>query len=272
MTETRRARGATAAVSEKLTLAALPYELQANIWEAAIEPQIIFMDIVEGRLGITSPADKALARVCSLSREIYTKKKKLLKLGAHSYWVDPDHDIFYFRGDRVPSTWDAISRPSAPNHGFGLPTVDGFDRNIIQNVAVDLYYLGSHPREHAIVRLWILFPGIRSLHILVPKGPPGTPVPKLAPETVVLSDIPNLQIVGPPDGDAKELWLAVRYQVKRACNRILSTENGWMGRHLPEVVGHLTDWEPETAGYIVDSRRLNDPKEFVLSVLPPPGS
>ncbi|KAK4105923.1 hypothetical protein N658DRAFT_137755 [Parathielavia hyrcaniae] len=242
MTRTRRASGAKAAVPGKPSLAALPYELQASIWEAAIEAQMIFMDIAKGRLVITSPADKGLARACSLSREIYTRNKELHRLGENSYWVDQDHDIFYLRSDdRIPGNWDPITRPSAPTHDISLPAVDGIDLDIIHNLAVDLYYLGSHPREHAIVRLWILFPGIRRLHILVPKGPAGTPAPKLTPETVLLSDIPNLQIVGAPDRTGKELWLAVRYQVKRACNRILTTENGWMGRYLPEVVGHLTD-------------------------------
>src|SRR5690606_38347063 len=109
-------------------------------------------------------------------------------------------------------------------------------------------YLGEHPRHDAIVRIWNLFPSLRTLHILAPKGPPHTPPLLATPETLVLSDIPSNQVVAAPHQD-RELWLAVRYQVKKVCARILTTENGWHGRYYPEVVGHLTSlWaaQPES--------------------------
>ena len=84
-----------------------------------------------------------------------------------------------------------------------------------------------------------MFPHLRSIHIFVPKGPPQTPALRSSPETLVLSDIPSKKIVAAPGYD-NELWLAVRYQVKKVCARILTTENGWQGRHNPDVVGHCT--------------------------------
>ncbi|KAL2176039.1 uncharacterized protein P884DRAFT_261538 [Thermothelomyces heterothallicus CBS 202.75] len=167
--------------------------------------------------------------------------------GNKPHWLDPDRDIFYLCKD------DPVPRANRPtDFESSVLKGDAFDERVVRNVAVDLGYLGEHPRHDAMVRIWHLFPSLRTLHILAPKGPPHTPPLLATPDTLVLSDIPSNQVVAAPHQD-RELWLAVRYQVKKVCARILTTENGWHGRYYPEVVGHLTSlWvaqpepEPET--------------------------
>ncbi len=230
----KHAPGTTTADPSRPSIANLPYEIQAAIFEAAIEPQIFFMDITNAMLTFARPADKALGLTCQLSREIYLRAKTLHRFGPHSHWVDPERDIFYLHKD------DPVPRAPRPNSlETRMPDGEEFDRRVVQNVAVDLEYLGPHPRHDPIVRIWVVFPHLRSIHIFVPKGPPQTPALRSSPETLVLSDIPSKKIVAAPGYD-NELWLAVRYQVKKVCARILTTENGWQGRHNPDVVGHCT--------------------------------
>jgi hypothetical protein len=231
MTKPRRVSGAKAADPTKLSLAALPFELQALVLEAAVEPQVIFMDVVENVLKFTPPADAALGLACRLSREVYTKNKALHKFGDQTFWLDPDHDIFYLRTD------DPVPRVPRPSPDPRLPAIDGVNLKTIRNVAVDLPYLGSHPHLDSVFRILALFPHLTTLHVLVPKGPPGTLPARSTPETLVLSKMPHTQVVAAPGGHDKELFLAVRYQVRKVCARILDIENG--RRLLPEVVGHL---------------------------------
>jgi hypothetical protein len=238
MTKTRRVSGAKAADPAKLSLAALPFELQALVLDAAVEPQVIFMDIANNVLKFTPPADAALGLACRLSREVYTKNKTFHKFRDQSFWLDPEHDIFYLRTD------DPVPRVPRPIPDPQMPPVDGLNLRLIRNVAVDLHYLGTHPHLDSVYRILTLFPHVEAIHVLVPKGPPGTPPPKSTPETLALSKMPHTQVVAAPGGHDKELFLAVRYQVRKVSARILDFENS---RKVPEVVGHLASLRGETA-------------------------
>jgi hypothetical protein len=234
----KHAPGATQADLTRPSIATLPYEIQVAIFEAAMDPQIFFVDITNNHRTFTRPAAKALGLACLLSREVYIKSKTLHMFGQRYHWVDPDRDIFYLRKD------DPVPRTHRPtDQETNLPRAEGFDASAVRNVAVDLLYLGDHPRHDPVIRLWTLFPEMRAIHVFVPKGPPQTPVPRATPDTLVLSAIPSNQIVAAPGHD-RELWLAVRYQVKKVCARILDNENGWRGRVHPEVAGHLTSLRP----------------------------
>ncbi|KAK4157875.1 hypothetical protein C8A00DRAFT_29260 [Chaetomidium leptoderma] len=234
MMSNKHAPGATQADSTKPSIATLPYEIQVAIFEAAMDPQVFFMDITNDILTFSRPADKALGLACQLSREIYLKSKTLYEFGDQFHWLDPGRDIFYLSRD------DPVPRAQRPNYlDIKLPGGDKFDRRVVQNVALDLQYMGHHPRHDAIVRVWTVFPHIRTIHILVPKGPPQTPALQSTPDTLALSAIPSTQVVALPGHD-NELWLAVRYQVKKVSTRILDTENGWHGRCTLDVVGHFT--------------------------------
>jgi hypothetical protein len=235
----KHAPGTTRADPTKASIANLPYEIQVAIFDAAMEPQVIFMDILNGALTFTPPADRTIGQACQLSREIYVKGKTLQQLGKHHVWVDGRRDIFYLRSD------DPIPRAHRPAERWEStpPLQEPFYLRVVRNIAVDLQYLGEHPRHDAMIRIWSLFPHMRALHVFVPKGPPQTPALRADPEGLVLSDIPIAHIVAAPKLD-NELWLAVRYQVKKVCTRILTVENGWQGRHSPEVYGHLTSLRP----------------------------
>jgi hypothetical protein len=230
----KHAPGATRADPTKPSIATLPYELQVAIFEAAAGPQVIFMDITDDVLTFARPADQGLAQTCQLARQIYVQSRTLRRFGDHAHWIDSERDIFYlYRDDPVVHT----PRPNSLN--TRMPKGETFDSQVIQNVAVDLQYLGVHPRFDPVVRIWIIFPHLRTIHIFVPSGPPQTPTLRSTPETLALSIIPGFQVVAAPGMD-KELWYAVRYQIKKVCARILTTENGWHGRSNPDVVGHLT--------------------------------
>ncbi|KAL1842098.1 hypothetical protein VTJ49DRAFT_6080 [Mycothermus thermophilus] len=220
----------------KPSLAALPYELQAAIFEAAAAgPQVIFMDIANNQLTFSPPADQVLSRVCRLSREIYLKGKMLHRFGQRMFWLNRYRDIFYLRSDDpVPRLLRPTTQELPP-----VPVGDAFDRRLVHNVGVDLQYLGHFPRHDAVIRVWSVFPYLTAIHIFVPKGPPRTPALQCAPETLMLSTIPSAQVVAAPGHD-KELWLAVRYQIRKVCTRIMASDHGWLGRTLPDVVGHFT--------------------------------
>ncbi|KAL2270247.1 hypothetical protein VTJ83DRAFT_2431 [Remersonia thermophila] len=230
------APGTCPADAGKPSLAALPYELQAAIFEAAAAgPQVIFMDIANNQLSFSPPADQVLSRVCRLSREIYLKGKMLHRFGKHRFWINRYRDIFYLRSDDpVPRLLRPTTQELPP-----MPEGEAFDRRLIHNVGVDLQYLGHFPRHDAVIRIWSVFPYLTAIHIFVPKGPPRTPALQCAPETLMLSSIPSAQVVAAPGHD-KELWLAVRYQIRKVCTRIMASDHGWLGRTLPEVVGHFT--------------------------------
>ncbi len=230
----KHAPGTTRADPHKPSVAALPYEIQVAIFEAAAGPQVLFCDIINDSLAFTPPADLALAQACHLSRAIFLKSKTLHRFGARAYWINPAADIFYLSRD------DPVLRTPRPNVLEARPP-DGeaFDRRVVRHVAVDLAYLGEHPRYDPLVRIWVVFPHLRAIHVLVPRGPPQTPALHSTPASLLLSDIAGTHVVAAPGMD-NELWFAVRYQVKKVCARILTTENGWHGRHNPEVVGHLT--------------------------------
>ncbi|KAH6854182.1 hypothetical protein B0I37DRAFT_388294 [Chaetomium sp. MPI-CAGE-AT-0009] len=199
----KHAPGTTQADMTKASIATLPYEIQVAIFDAAMEPQVIFMDIVNGSLTFTPPTDKTIGLACQLSREIYCKNKTLRQLGKHHVWVDSGRDIFYLRSD------DPIPRAHRPSERWEAahPVHEPFYLRVVRNIAVDLQYLGEHPRHDAMVRIWSLFPHMRALHVLVPKGPPQTPALRATPEGLVLSDIPIAHIVAAPKLD-NELWLA----------------------------------------------------------------
>ncbi|KXX78702.1 hypothetical protein MMYC01_204593 [Madurella mycetomatis] len=225
--------GTTRADNSRPSIADLPYEMQASIFEAAMGPQVFFMEIANEVLTFSRPADKGLALACRLSREIYIKSKKLCEFGSNFHWVDPEQDIFYLYQDDGMR----LVRPSIVN--TRLPGGERFDASVLQNVAVDLQYLGEHPRRDAAIRIWTIFPSLKTLHVFVPDGPPRTPALDVTPETLVLCELRRIQVVAPP-GQDKELWSAVKYQLIKTCSRILDSENGWNGRTRPEVVGHLT--------------------------------
>lgn len=228
--------------ASKPSIADLPYELQTLIFEAAATgPQVIFMEIANDVLTFSPPADVALASTCKVSREHYLQSKKRYRFGAATYWIDPEHDIFYLYKD------DPIPRYGRPNTEVRIPRGDEFDPSIIQNVAVDLQYLGHHPRHDAIFRIWSIFPCLKQIHIFVPKAPLQTPALLAKPETLILSVLPPTQVVAAPGHD-RELWLAVRYQVKKVCRRVLETDNGWQGRIYPEILGHFTTLLPHSTG------------------------
>jgi hypothetical protein len=230
----KHAPGATRADQTKPSIATLPYEIQVAILEAAAGPQLIFMGINNDVLTFARPTGQGLAQVCQLARQTYLKSRALHRFGDQAYWIDPEHDIFYlYRDDPV------IHTPRPNSLDTRLPKGEPFDGHVVQNVAVDLQYLGLHPRFDPVVRIWIIFPNLRTIHVFVPNGPPQTPALRSTPETLVVNTIPGAQIVAAPGMD-KELWYAVRYQIKKVCARILTTENGWHGRSNPEVVGHLT--------------------------------
>ncbi|KAL2126023.1 hypothetical protein VTI74DRAFT_1929 [Chaetomium olivicolor] len=240
----QHAPGVTQADPSRPGLANLPYELQAAIFEAAAVPQVFFMQIANDTLTFSPPADKGLALACQLSREHFLRHKKRYRFGDAAYWVDPERDIFYLYKD------DPIPRSGRPNTDIRIPGGDAFNPTIIRNVAVDLQYLGHHPRHDAIFRIWSIFPCLKQVHIFVPKAPLQTPALPATPETLVLSELPSTQVVAAPGHD-RELWLAVRYQVKKVCGRILDADNGWHGRTKPEILGHFTTLldsaPPETA-------------------------
>jgi hypothetical protein len=234
---TKRAPGTCRAEEGKISLADLPYEMQRAIFDAATGPEIIFMRIKDNVVSVSAPIHKGLALACRLSREIYLKSKVLSRFGSRRYWVDPDRDLFYLDdGDPIPRAQrpDWHSRPASRLKG------DIFDPSVLRHVAVDLEYMGSYPFCHfPLIRIWTLFPKLEAIHIFVPKGPPQTPAVKARPGTLRLEPIPSTLVVAAPRHD-KELWLAVRYQVRKVCTRILETEHGWNGRTVPQVVGHLT--------------------------------
>ena len=230
----KHAPGTTRADPSRPSVAALPYEIQVAIFEAAAGPQVLFLDIVHDSLAFAQPADMALALTCQLSREIFLKSKTRHRFGDRAYWVDPLRDIFYLSGD------DPVPRTPRPNVlESRVPEGEAFDRRVVRHVAVDLAYLGEHPRYDPLVRIWVVFPHLRAIHVLVPRGPPQTPALHSTSASLLLSDIAGTHVVAAPGMD-NEMWFAVRYQVKKVCTRILTTENGWHGRHNPDVVGHLT--------------------------------
>ncbi|KAL2019812.1 hypothetical protein VTK56DRAFT_9163 [Thermocarpiscus australiensis] len=240
---TKNAPGTTRADMARPSLASLPYELQLAIFEAATGPQVFFMEIVNNVLTFFGPPYRGLSSACQLSRQVYTKGKRLCAFGSKRYWVNSELDIFFLSRD------DPV--------GFVRPSVssvkqlegDKFKQSVILNVAVDLQYLGEHPRYEAAIRIWLLFTSFETLHVFIPMGPPHTPALKATPETLVLSAVPATQIVAAPSQD-RELWLAVKYQLKRVYTKILASENGWNGRPKPDIVGHLTSLRvaPGTAG------------------------
>src|SRR4051812_14664532 len=95
----QHAPGTNPADETKPSIANLPYELQAAIFEAAIEPQLIFVEITNDVLRFSPPSDNAIALACRLSREIFLKGKVLEEFGGKRYWLDPGRDIFYIRRD-----------------------------------------------------------------------------------------------------------------------------------------------------------------------------
>ncbi|KAK4240823.1 hypothetical protein C8A03DRAFT_12917 [Achaetomium macrosporum] len=235
-----RASGVIRADQSRPSLARLPYEIQVLIFEAALGIQVFFVEHTNNALTISRSAGKALGLTCRLSREIYIKQRRLCQFGDQLHWVDPKRDIFYlYKDDDFPNVpWvrdsDAVARLAD----------DNIDRRVIRNVAVDLEYLGAHPRYLPLTRIWSLFSSMRTLHIFIPKGPVRTPALPATPDTLVLSDLPKNQIVAAPNADL-EHWLAVKYQVMKACTRMLDAEAGWHVRSKPDVVGHLTSlWPP----------------------------
>jgi hypothetical protein len=238
----------------RLSLAMLPYELQVAVFDAAVDTQIIFVGLHSSELFFSKPADVGLALACQLSRARYLKGKKLCRFVRQCFWVDPERDIFYLFEDKLPFSRLALhaERPSVAD--IRQLVNDSYAHQAIKNVALDLQYLGAHPRFDPVVRVWTLFPSLRTIHILVPKGPLHTPRLSSVSENLVLSPIPSTQIVAAPGHD-KELWLAVRYQVKKICTRLLETHNGWDGRYDPEVVGHLTSLR-STGPEVVDAEEI----------------
>jgi hypothetical protein len=230
----KHAPGTTVADPSKPSIANMPYELQVAIIEAATGPQVIFLDIVNDTVSFAPPANMALAMACRLTRQHYLKGKRLHRFGHRAYWIDRDFDIFYLSRD------DPIPRVSRPNSQSSRPPSGAiFDPRAVHHVAVDLQYLGPHPHYDPLVRIWSVFPHMKAIHVLVPKGPPQTPALQATPATLALSDIAGAHVVAAPGMD-RELWFAVRYQVKKMCARILAAENGWHGRYNPDVLGHLT--------------------------------
>ncbi|KAK3310721.1 uncharacterized protein B0T15DRAFT_46879 [Chaetomium strumarium] len=235
-----RAPGVTTADPTRPSLAGLPYEIQLLIFEAALGIQVFFVEIANNTLTISRSAGKALGLACRLSRAIYTSERILCQFGDKVHWVDPEGDIFYLYKDderpRIPWSRESDVMPELVDNNI--------DRAVIRNVAVDLQYLGVHPRFLPLIRIWSLFSSLTTIHIFVPKGPVRTKALAATPDTLLLSDMPKNQIVAAPDADL-EHWLAVKYQVIRACNRMLDTEAGWHTRSKPDVVGHLTSlWQP----------------------------
>ncbi len=129
------------------------------------------------------------------------------------------------------------------------------------NVAVDLECLGEHPRRDALIRMWTIFPKMKTLHVFAARDP-YLDKPRWTPEDIVLSELPGLRVLSPP-GQDRELWWAVKYQLVRFSSypplglipswaldadqepcrtklvRILDAEAGWDGRVPPQVQGHL---------------------------------
>ncbi|KAK4144921.1 uncharacterized protein C8A04DRAFT_36275 [Dichotomopilus funicola] len=236
----KRAPGTSWDNPDELSLAVFPYELQAAVFKAAVAPpQIIFTEIKGDEMIFSEPINKGLALACKLSREFYLRCKTRHRFNRHLTWVDPGRDIFYLHKD---NHLFRSQRPASPQT-VTVPTIGFYNKAVVKNIAVDLQYLGPHPRHEALVRLWTIFPALRSVHVLVPKGEPGTPTPITRPDTLVLSDMPIRQIVAAP-GCANELWLAVRYQMKKVCGRILETEEAWSHRQVPDVFGHLAGLVP----------------------------
>jgi hypothetical protein len=235
----KHAPGVIAGDPSRPGLASLPYELQAAVFEATIRPQIFFLQITNDVLTFSRSADRGIGSACRLSREIYIKSKTLCKFGCNFHWVNPDNDIFYLYKDdgvrygvRNP---ESMTRP---------PKGDSFEPSLLRNIAVDLQYLGVHPRHEAANRVWSIFPSLKTLHVFVPSGPPQTPALSVTPEALVLSELRGALVVAAPGLD-KELWSAVKYQLKRTFDRILDARNGWNGRVKPDVVGHLTSARPK---------------------------
>jgi hypothetical protein len=206
------------------SIANLPYEMQVAIFEAAITPQIFFVEIDDSGLVVLPPTQNGMARACRLSREIYTANKEPRMFGGRRYWVNSEQDMFYLHKDRVPR-YDMDYQPGA--HFDGI-------RDIMHIIAVDLEYLDQHPRREALVRTLTVFRAMKEMCVLVPKGPLRSPTPAWTADNMALERMPDKQVVAAPRQDQELVW-AVKYQLKRTCARILSEDNHWLDRATPKV-------------------------------------
>lgn len=234
-----RSPGTTWADATGPSLAGLPYEIQVAIFEAAAAPQIFFVEIADGNVTISGPANRGLALACRLSREIYIKSKTLHRFGRRFLWVDCSRDIFYLYKD------DPI-RPDPSVNTFHRLRGQTFDQHLVRNVGVDLQYVGQEPNPDALVRIRSLFPNLDRIHVFVPYGDSLRPALAATPESLELSRIPIAWVITAP-GQDKELWGAVKYQIGRAYRKMLAVRYNVQDPPLLEVVGHFTTLSGEGA-------------------------
>ncbi|KAK3362262.1 hypothetical protein B0T25DRAFT_1656 [Lasiosphaeria hispida] len=257
-------RGALLAEPSRPSISKLPFEMQTAIFKAASGPQIFFTEItLSGGVEVSRSAFAGLALTCRLARYIFTRYRTLYRLcGVDNHtvwrWVDSAHDIYYVTRDRLQRA--LLSRQPVLVH-------ERFTRVMMLNIAADLSFMGEHPRRDAMTRLWNVFPAMRQIHVLVPRGPLRTPVPQWTAETMVLGDLPREQIIAPP-GQDPEMWWAVMYQLKRTCGRILETENGFAGRVTPEICGRTAEMRiiPEIPVPTAEKRTLTGPPAMMDAV------
>ncbi|KAK3941071.1 hypothetical protein QBC46DRAFT_259469 [Diplogelasinospora grovesii] len=249
-----RPNGALPEDASKTSLADLPYEMQVAILEAAAgPPQIVFIEIDEANhKRISRPVHAGLAYACRLSRYLYTQNRASSNTEPLGYWLDQDRDIFYMQRDIafarfcLPSSSVAANRDQLPE---GLSMFFGclcHAAKFMHNIAVDLQFLGSHPRREAMLRLLFQFPLMKELHVLVPRD--KDVFPKLAAnaaERLQLGRLHDLRVVHPPNCD-KEIWCAVRWHLKKACGFIKDRGRGWPVPEdsdptplVPEILGRL---------------------------------
>ncbi|KAK0733984.1 hypothetical protein B0T26DRAFT_46941 [Lasiosphaeria miniovina] len=227
------------------SLARLPFEIQSMIFEVASGHQVFFVEADDDGLIFMDPNQKVLAHVCRLSREIYTKGKSMCFDTARiPFWVNPREDIFYLHVDRTPPTpqqqhFPYITRRRDAQMGLQQLSLSRDKRSMIQNVAVDLQYMGEYPRRNAAIRLWSLFPSIKMLHLFVPRGPIQSPAPVWTADNLVLQPISSSQIVAPP-GQQREMFYTVMYHIKKTFSLIMLADNGANGlTTAPQVCGHV---------------------------------
>ncbi|KAH8891879.1 hypothetical protein GQ53DRAFT_139285 [Thozetella sp. PMI_491] len=210
----------------KLSVAHVPYEIQVMIFEAASDLQILFVAIDDKSISLASdPIQYGLAATCRMARRVFLRGKVR---ALDRYWVDPARDIFYLRDDLMPIRF---------RYRYLQEALQKYNRDMMLNVAIDLECLGEHPRRDALIRMWTIFPKMKTLHVFAARDP-YEDKPKWNPEDIVLDELPGLRVLSPP-GQDRELWWAVKYQLNKTCIRILDAEAGWDGRVPPQVQGHL---------------------------------
>ncbi|KAM7199321.1 hypothetical protein V8F33_004569 [Rhypophila sp. PSN 637] len=231
------AYGATVADPTKRSLGTLPYELQTRIFQAASGPQFFFLNVQNGTLAILSrPAQKGISLACRLAREVYTKDKAFFVIGNKYYWVDSDNDIFYFQDTARPLDYMRwLRRRPHPVPVIADEILENINREFMHNVAFDFDDFG-YPNSEMWLERYVcpLFPNIKEMHVLIPKGHREMPDPKWTPETLVIQDMPKMEVLRSPTTGVREMWYMIEYHLKKHMN----ARGRWAIDEVPVIIPH----------------------------------